>query len=78
MCEICSKLTIKTPDQHHRYCSSVFIVNLEQISYTVIVELEQVNADWEIEELKQVQLQWTPSIYKWKLQTKIVLNVPML
>ena len=52
MCEICSKLTIKTPDQHHRYCSSVFIVNLEQISYTVIVELEQVNADWEIEELK--------------------------
>ena len=52
MCEICSELTIKTPDQHHRYCSSVFIVNLEQISYTVIVELEQVNADWEIEELK--------------------------
>ena len=52
MCEICSKLTIKTPDQHHRYCSSVFIVNLEQILYTVIVELEQVNADWEIEELK--------------------------
>ena len=52
MCEICSKLTIKTPDQHHRYCSGVFIVNLEQISYTVIVELGQVNADWEIEELK--------------------------
>ena len=28
--------------------------------------------------LKQVQLQWTPNIYKWKLQTKFFLIVPML
>ena len=28
--------------------------------------------------LKQVQLQWTTDIYKWKLQTKIFLIVPML
>ena len=27
---------------------------------------------------KQVQLQWTPGIQKWKLQTKIFLVVPML
>ena len=28
--------------------------------------------------LKQVQLQWIIDIYKWKLQTKIFLIVPML
>ena len=33
MCEICSKLTIKTPEQR----SGVFVVNFEQISYIVLV-----------------------------------------
>ena len=32
MCEICSKLTIKTPER-----SDVFIVNFEQILHTVIM-----------------------------------------
>ena len=47
-CEICSKLTIKTPKRHHwgRYVN--FIVNFEQISHLFssvsIVNFEQVNA----------------------------------
>ena len=32
-CEICSKLTIKTPERHHWRCSGVFIVNSEHISH---------------------------------------------
>ena len=42
-CEIYSKLTIKTPE---RRCSSVFIVNLEQV-----------NAEW-----KAISCQWSLSI----------------
>ena len=34
-CEICSKLTIKTPEQHQRF--GVFIVNFEHISHLVLV-----------------------------------------
>ena len=30
MCEICSKLTIKTPKRRQRLCSSVFIIDFEQ------------------------------------------------
>ena len=37
-CEICSKLTIRTPERYH--CrSGVFIVNFEQISHLVLVFL---------------------------------------
>ena len=36
-CEICSKLTIKTPEQRHWRCSCVFIVNFEYISHLVLV-----------------------------------------
>ena len=36
-CEICSKLTIKTPKRYHWGRSSVFIVNFEQISHLVLV-----------------------------------------
>ena len=36
MCEICSKLTIKKPEQRHWRCSNVFIVNLEQILNVVV------------------------------------------
>ena len=38
-CEICSKLTIKTPERHQRRCSGVFIVNFEHISHLVLVFL---------------------------------------
>ena len=31
-CEICSKLTIKTPERYHWRCSSVFMVNFEQVN----------------------------------------------
>ena len=39
MCEICSKLTIKTPERRHWRRSGVFIVNFEQISNIVVVSL---------------------------------------
>ena len=37
-CEICSKLTIKTPERHWRR-SGVFIVNFEHISHLVLMFL---------------------------------------
>ena len=36
MCEICSKLTIKIPEQRHRHRSGVFIVTFEQISHIAL------------------------------------------
>ena len=36
-CEICSKLTINTPERRHRRRSGVFIVNFEHISRLVLV-----------------------------------------
>ena len=38
-CEICSKLTIKTPERHHCLRSVVFIVNFKLISHIVLVFL---------------------------------------
>ena len=38
-CEICSKLTIRTLEQHHWRRFGVFIVNFEHISYLVLVYL---------------------------------------
>ena len=38
-CEICSKLTIKTPERRHWRRSGVFIVNFEHISHLVLVFL---------------------------------------
>ena len=38
-CEICSKLTIKTPERRHLHRSGVFIVNFEHISHLVLVFL---------------------------------------
>ena len=35
-CEICSKLTIKTPERRQRRRSGVFIVNFDHISYLVL------------------------------------------
>ena len=50
-CEICSNLTIKTPERRQWRCSGAFIVNFEHISYLVlvflsIVNFEQVNTSW--------------------------------
>ena len=38
-CEICSKLTINTPERRHWRRSGVFIVNFEHISHLVLVFL---------------------------------------
>ena len=39
-CEICSKLTIKTPERRHWWpCSGVFIFNFEHISHHALVLL---------------------------------------
>ena len=38
-CEICSKLTIKTPDQRNWRRSGVFIVNFEHILQLILVFL---------------------------------------
>ena len=38
-CETCSKLTIETPEGHHKCYFGVFIVNFEHISHFVIVFL---------------------------------------
>ena len=38
-CEICSELTIKTPERRHWRCFGVFIVNFGQISHLVLVFL---------------------------------------
>ena len=47
MCGICSKLIMKTPEQHHWRYSDVFIVNFEHIPHSSgvsIADFEQVNA----------------------------------
>ena len=38
-CEICSKVTIKTPERRHWLCSGVFIVTVEHISHLFLVFL---------------------------------------
>ena len=38
-CEICSRLTIKTPERHHCGRSGVFIVNFDHISHLFVVFL---------------------------------------
>ena len=37
-CEICPKLTIKTPERRHCRCSGVFIVNFENISRVYLIK----------------------------------------
>ena len=47
-CEICSKLTIKTPKRRYRRRSGMFIVNFEHILHlfksVAVVDFEQLNA----------------------------------
>ena len=53
-CEICSNLTIKTPEGRQLRCSGVFIVNFEPPCSSVsIVNFEQVNAGWELTAVNQ-------------------------
>ena len=57
-CEICSKLTINTPERCQCRRSGVFIVNFEHISdlpcpSVSIVNFEHVNVDWVYENLKR-------------------------
>ena len=51
-CEICSKLTIKTPERCNWRRSGVFTVDFEYISHLVLVDsiakFEPVIADWEV------------------------------
>ena len=57
--EICSELTIKTPERGHWRNFRVFIVNLEHISYLFlmfIVDFEQLAACWNW--TSNMQLQW--------------------
>ena len=49
MCEICSKLTIETPERYQWQWSGVFIVYFEHISHLFcasIVDFEQINVTW--------------------------------
>ena len=51
-CEICPKLTIKTPKRRYRRRSGMFIVNFEHIVHLFksvsVVDFEQLNASWEV------------------------------
>ena len=38
-CEVCSKLTIKTPERRYWHCSGVLIVNFEHILHFVLIFL---------------------------------------
>ena len=49
MCEICSKLTIKTPERCQLHRSGVFVVHFEQnLSGVSTVNFEQVNTGWRV------------------------------
>ena len=38
-CKICSKLTIKTPEQHQRHCCGVLVASIQQILHISLVFL---------------------------------------
>ena len=67
-CEICSKLTIKTPEWRylrHSSSSGVFIVNFEHIHTfpgVFIIDFEQVNVSWEVESC-HMQKRWRLFLY---------------
>ena len=45
---MCSKLTIKKPEQRHWRRSGVFLVNFDYIAIAPIVDFEQVNVSWDL------------------------------
>ena len=50
-CEVCSKLTVKTPERRHWRRSGVFIVNFNHISHFflefLLLTLNKLNVSWE-------------------------------
>ena len=76
MCEICSKLTIKTPQRRHSRRSGVFIVNFKHVSYlfcsVYIVDFEQVNVSWVYRRKRQEK-----QLTSWILFKKIVVRLLM-
>ena len=52
MCEICSKLTIKTSEPLYWHRSSVFVVNLELVNFSCscvsTVNFEQGSVPWDV------------------------------
>ena len=72
-CEICSQLTIKTPERRHQRRSGVFIVNFKHrpFSFVSIVNFEQVNA---------CQLQFSPGkrLQKKKMDSSLSLHLPKI
>ena len=51
MCEICSKLIIKTPERRQWCRSGVFIVNFKQISRIVLVLS---NTGWDLYQIERL------------------------
>ena len=47
MCKICSKLTIKTLEQHHCRRSGVFVANFTPCPTASIINFKHVIAGWE-------------------------------
>ena len=46
MCEICSKLIIKTSERHHSTHCNIFIVDFEQISHVILMFLLLTLSKW--------------------------------
>ena len=71
-CEVCSKLTVETPERRQGHRSGVFIFNLEQISFIIllfsVVNFEQVKADWNSDVLQVILLS---SSYDYSLKINI-------
>ena len=65
-CEICLKLTIKTPKRRHCRSFGVFIVNFEHFSHLYssvsIVNFEQINARWEKRDHKKTKIRKNDSL----------------
>ena len=59
-CEICSKLTIKTPERRHWCRSGVLIVNFELLVFLLLPLNKQVNISWEM-------FTGRPSLGLWKI-----------
>ena len=67
-CQICSKLTIKTPERSQWRCSGVFIDNFEHISHFFLVAEfdEQAHVSWLYAGLANAFLTNAPILYPLK------------
>ena len=74
-CEICSKLTIKTPEQHQWHRSSVLLDNIIHISYLFLVFLLLTLNKWMLARLcKLVLIKWNHTATTCWLISKIRLR----